>query len=272
MSYISHQNVIQTIVTISLFFAIALTGTGLLASSQIQRGQAIMEEAIQRDDGYGDMKMEVKMVLKNSQGEKSTRFLKIRQLEIKNDGDKLLTTFEKPRDVQGTSLLTFTHVEKDDDQWLFLPAIKRVKRISSSNKSGSFMGSEFAFEDLASEELQKYKSYKLLREEIFGDHECFVVERVPTDNNSGYTRQVVWIDSTEYRFMRIDYYDRRDALLKTRTFHDYRKYINKYWRSSEIEMKNHQSGKETTLFVSNIQFQVGMNDGDFDQAALRRVR
>ena len=134
------------------------------------------------------------------------------------------------------------------------------------------MGSEFAFEDLGSEEIEKYREYKYLRTENCGALNCFVVERIPVDKESGYKRQVVWIDSDFYRFIRIDYYDRKNTLLKTRTFEDYQQYLEKYWRSSEITMKNHQSGKTTRLFLKNIQFQVGFTDRDFDQTSLKRHR
>ena len=90
--------------------------------------------------------------MKNRQGEESSRYIKNKTLEVENDGDKSLSIFERPRDVKGTALLNFTHKTGTDDQWLYLPALKRVKRISSANKSGSFMGSEFAFEDITSQE------------------------------------------------------------------------------------------------------------------------
>ena len=140
--------------------------------------------------------------------------MKNKTLEGTTDGDKSLIIFEKPRDVKGTATLTFTHKEGSDDQWLYLPAIKRVKRISSNNKSGPFMGSEFAYEDLSSQEVEKY-NYKHLRDETFDGKDCYVVERIPMDKYSGYTKQVAWIDKAEYRALKIDFYDRKKSLLKT---------------------------------------------------------
>ncbi|MDX7998705.1 outer membrane lipoprotein-sorting protein [Xenorhabdus sp. Reich] len=236
------------------------------------RGREILQEVIARDNGFGDTVTDIKMTLLNAEGQESHRFLKINTLEVAGDGDKLLTFFEQPRDIKGTALLAFTHLDKDDEQWIYLPATRRVKRISSGNKSGSFMGSEFAYEDLASEEIEKYKMYTYLGEKPCGKQSCFIVERKPVDKESGYARQIVWIDKDFYRFIRIDYYDRRNALLKTRTFDDYQLYMDKYWRSSEITMKNHQSSKTTKLVVRNIQFQVGLTDRDFDIATLKRSR
>ncbi len=98
-----------------------------------------------------------------------------------------------------------------------LPALKRVKRISSRNKSGPFMGSEFAFEDLGSQEVAKY-TYKWLHDEEYNSLDCFVLERRPAYEHSGYTRQEVWVDKAEYRIQKVKYYDRKNSLLKTQTF------------------------------------------------------
>ncbi|MEZ5504416.1 MAG: outer membrane lipoprotein-sorting protein, partial [Halioglobus sp.] len=159
----------------------------------------------------------------------------------------------------------------NDDQWLYLPALKRVKRISSADKSGPFMGSEFAYEDLSSTEVEKYR-YNYLRDESLDGEPCFVVERVPVDENSGYTKQVTWIDQSEYRMRRIDYYDRKGELLKTMTLSDYAQYLDKYWRPATTSMVNHQTGKSTTLLFSDYQFQSGFSDNDFSRDALSRVR
>ena len=133
---------------------------------------------------------------------------------VADDGDKSLSIFDEPADVKGAAMLTYTHGLEPDDQWLYLPALKRIKRISSRNKSGPFMGSTFAFEDLGSQEVEKY-SYNYLREEACGEGSCHVVERFPEYKHSGYTRQVVWIDTEGFRMLKAEFYDRKKALLKT---------------------------------------------------------
>jgi Outer membrane lipoprotein-sorting protein len=158
-----------------------------------------------------------------------------------------------------------------DDQWLFLPALKRVKRIASDNKSGPFMGSEFAYEDITSQEVEKYK-YKYLKDETLDGQDCHVIERYPVDPKSGYTRQVVWIDKREFRNHRIDYFDRKDALLKTLVFRGYQQYLDRYWRSDEMHMVNHQNGKETRLIFDDYRFRPGLTERDFDRASLERAK
>ena len=99
-----------------------------------------------------------------------------------------------------------------------------------------------------------------------------MIERYPVDKKSGYTKQVVWYDSAEYIPLKIDFYDRKDALLKTLTYHDYNQYLDAYWRAGRFEMVNHQTGKSTTLRFENYAFQNGLTDRDFEQASLRKAR
>ena len=235
------------------------------------RGLAIAVEADKRDTGFGDLTAEMEMTLKNRHGQVSTRRLRMKTLEVPGDGDKSMSIFDNPRDVKGTAFLSFTHKTGNDDQWLYLPALKRVKRISSSNKSGSFMGSEFAYEDIASQEVEKY-TYKYLRDEGCEGEDCFVMERYPVDLNSGYTRMVLWIDKTHYRTRRIEYFDRKNSALKTLVFKDYNLYINKYWRADSMRMENLQTGKSTTLKWKDYSFKTGLRSSDFNKNALKRAR
>ena len=184
---------------------------------------------------------------------------------------KALLFLTEPRDVQGTAFLNYTHKSGPDDQWLYMPALKRVKRIASNNKSGPFMGSEFAFEDIASDEVEKY-TYKYLGEEEIDGVAHYKVERYPVDPKSGYTRQVAWYDQAEYRLMQVEFYDRKEALLKTLTYKEYNQYLNKFWRAHRMEMVNHQTGKSTTLEFANFAFQNGLSDREFEQTSLRRAR
>ena len=244
----------------------------LLAETPSDRGLAIATEADRRNDGFGDLTADMRMVLRNRQGQESERLIRLQVLEVPGDGDKSLTIFDTPRDVKGTAFLTYSHKAEDDDQWLYLPALKRVKRISSHNKSGSFMGSEFTYEDIASEELEKY-TYLWLRDEDLDGRPCFVVERRPVDaRNSGYVRQVLWIDQEEFRTWKTEFYDRKNTHLKTLTLGGYQRYLDRFWRAGIMHMVNHRSGKSTELDLSNYVFHVGLTERDFTQTSLKRVR
>jgi len=212
----------------------------------------------------------MKMILTNRTGNSSVREMRAKTLEGTNgQGDKSLSLFDKPADVKGTKMLTFSHGLKPDDQWLYLPALKRVKRINSRNKSGPFMGSEFAFEDLGSQEVEKY-TYNYLREEACGQWKCHVMERIPAYKYSGYTKQVAWIDTVGYRVTKVMYYDRKNALLKTLTATGYKQYLGKFWRPAKMTMINHQSGKGTTLEWTNYVFKKGLKSRDFNSKSLKR--
>ena len=255
---------------ILLFSLIAFSGAAL-AETPEEKGLAIAVEADKRDQGWGDQATTSKMILRNSQGAESTREIRGKALEVKGDGDKSLTIFDTPRDVKGTAFLSFTHSLKSDEQWLYLPALKRVKRISSSNKSGPFMGSEFSYEDISSQEVAKYK-YKFIKDDKFNDRDVFVMERYPQYKKSGYTKQVVWMDKKMYQPLKIEFYDRKKSLLKTLTQHEHKKYLDKYWRAGRLEMINHQTGKSTTLFWKSYKFKNGFTSRDFDRNSLKRAR
>ena len=250
-----------------------------LADPQEERGRAIFEEADRRDSGYEDVQVDLEMELRDRRGGTLLRLLSIKQLEVPDDGDKLLVVFESPKTVRGTALLSHAHISRPDDQWLFLPALERVKKIATRNKSGSFLGSEFAYEDLVAVQVDKY-DYAYMRHEapaeLLGDPSMTgfnVVERRPRDELSGYTRQVVWIDDAEYRIAKIDFYDRRDRFLKTLSVSDYAHYEDSFWRPRVMEMLNHQSGRSTSLVWKNYRFKTGMTaERDFSTNSLRRAR
>ncbi|MBI1238820.1 MAG: outer membrane lipoprotein-sorting protein [Alphaproteobacteria bacterium] len=257
---------------------LALAGPAAHAETPEERGLAIAQEADRRNQGWVDSKVDLRMILRNAQGESSERSMKLRALEVISDteGDKSLTYFLSPADVEGTALLSFTRITEADDQWLYLPALKRVKRIASANKSGSFVGSEFAFEDLLAQEVGRF-TYKFLREEPCPTEEskgltCFVSERFPVYENSGYTKQISWVDSAEYRVWQLDLYDRKEEHSKTLTFSDYRQYQDKFWRAHTLDMVNLQSNKSTTLAFGDYSLNAGVDQSEFDADALSRLR
>ena len=236
-----------------------------------KKGLSIAVEGDKRDTGFSDFTANMVMELRNKQGDVSTRTIRLKTLEVIGDGDKSMSIFDRPADVKGTAFLTFSHAKDQDEQWLYLPALKRVKRINSKNKSGPFMGSEFAYEDLASQEVEKY-TYKYLRNEELNGIDCFVIERFPAYEHSGYTRQIAWVNKERYVAEKIEFYDRKNALLKTLINKDYQQYLGQYWRANEMHMNNHQTGKSTILKWENYKFKTGLRDSDFNRNSLKRVR
>lgn len=251
----------------------AASFTPVQAQSPEQQGFEVAARSDRSDRGFGDSRVEMQMILKNAAGQESVRTLELTTLEVPDEqvGDKSLIVFESPKDIDGTALLSHAKILDADDQWMFLPALKRTKRISSVNKSGPFVGSEFAFEDFTAQELNKF-SYKYLGEEACGDLTCDIVERIPEYEHSGYSRQVSWVDQQDFQVRKIEFYDRRGDLLKTLEQTEWRQYADKFWRAHRLTMTNHQTGKATDLVFSDYAFSAGLADKDFVKGVLKRIR
>ncbi len=239
---------------------------------EAHKGYETAARSDRTDAGFGDSKVDATMVLRNAAGQMTERSLSFSTLEKESEavGDKSLVIFNSPRDVEGTALLSHANILDPDDQWLFLPALKRVKRISSANKSGPFVGSEFAFEDFTITELNKF-TYAYVGEEELDGEMMDVVERFPRYEKSGYTKQKSWIDQTVYQARKLEFYDRRGELLKTLTLSDYREHDG-VWRAHKLSMVNHRTGKETDLVYGDFQFKTGLDKNDFQQGILTRLR
>ena len=133
------------------------------------------------------------------------------------------------------------------------------------------MGSEFAFEDLSSNEVEKY-TYKFLEESTFNGEKVLLVEQYPVDVKSGYKKRIAYYNPDKgYRLEKIEFFDRKGSTLKTLTYHDYKLYMDKHWRAGKFLMVNHQSGKETELFFEDYAFKTGLSEDDFSQNALIRA-
>ncbi len=260
----------KLLIAVSGLLAASL-GFSAVAETPEEKGLAIAREADRRSDGFQDYTSSLTMTLKTKTGQEATRELRFKTLEVPGDGDKSLTLFDQPKDVEGTTLLTFAHKTADDDIWLFLPALKRVKRIAGNNKSGPFMGSEFAFEDFGVQEVEKY-TYKYLRDETLDGQECFVIERVPTEKTSGYSRQEAWLDKAEYRVQKITYFNKGGVHLKTLRASEYVRHLEKFWYPNRYYMENHDTGRSTVLLFKDYKFRNGFSERDFDQSALEASR
>ncbi|MDH3631529.1 MAG: outer membrane lipoprotein-sorting protein [Gammaproteobacteria bacterium] len=263
---------INTSFAIALAFGIVFAAP-VAANTPAEKGFEVAARSDRTDLGFGDSRVELQMILQNAAGQQSTRSLKIATLEKPDEsvGDKSLVLFDTPRDIEGTALLSHAKILDPDDQWLYLPALKRVKRIASSNKSGPFVGSEFAFEDFTSIELNKF-DYKYLGTETYGEFQTDVLERQPRYENSGYSKQISWVDQDVFQLRKVEFYDRRGDLLKVLKLEDYRQYDNGVWRAHKLIMENVQTNKKTDLVYQDYAFNVGISDKDFVKGRLSRLR
>ena len=280
--FLEKMKTMKTNATVSLAAIATLLAAALMlpfatpANASDEKGLAIATEVDNRDKGWGDVTVEGEMVLKNKAGNESVRKFRSTILEANDssEGDRSIIIFSQPRDVRGTALLTHSKIEPDDDaQWIFLPAVKRVKRISSSNRTGKFVSSEFSYEDLGSEEVADNKHIWL--ENAACAHEstltCAAVESRPKNKRSGYSKRVSFIDLDEYRVHQIDFYNRRGDLEKSLKFQDYKQYEGRFWRAHTMLMDNKQTGKSTRLSWTDYSFRQGLTERDFTPQGLPKA-
>ena len=252
------------VVLASLFFRPAMM-TGPLAADD--RGRSIMEEQRRVNSGYRDEMVLFTMTLLNAKGDRSERTLEMRTLEGPEGGDKTLLIFKDPPDVRGTTLLSHENRTGDDDQWLYLPALRRARRIASSNRSSSFVGSELAYEDLVPNEVTKHQ-YKYLREEVVDGVPVWTIQSTPRFKDSGYSRRELFVRRDNYQMARANFYDPKGHLLKVARWAGWWKVTAKRWRARSLRVENVQTGKSTILEVIDVKIGNGYPPGDFSVRAL----
>lgn len=264
---LQHRHVVKSLLA-GIFLSILAPASALADEKE---GYRIASERKSRDTGWEDTATSTTMILRDTRGRESEREIRVFTLERLEEGDKSLTIFDTPADLKGAAFLSFSNTLTPDDQWMYLPKAGRVKRIASQNKSGPFMSSEFAYEDMSSFELEKYK-FNYIGDKDYEGETVFVVEQTPVDKFSGYSKQIAYIDQEHYRLLKMDFYDKKGDLLKTLILEDYELYEDQFWRPLTSEMFNEQTGKSTALIVNEIEFKTGLKDSDFDKDSLKRAR
>ncbi|MFQ5637897.1 MAG: outer membrane lipoprotein-sorting protein [bacterium] len=234
-------------------------------------------EIMQKNDQQrkaADERVELVMKLINKKGkERSRKVTQVTKTDA-SDNEKYLIRFLAPADVKGTGLLTIEHSGQDDDQWLYLPALRKVRRISASDQSDSFMGTDFAYEDLGNEELEEYE-YTLVKTEDVDGFECYLIEATPNNDkkkkSSGYSKREIWIRKDNFVGIQTKYYDKKGELLKIFQASDVRLLEGTgNWRTHRMEMENLKSGHKTVLLFDNFVINHGLHDKLFTQRYLKR--
>ncbi len=233
-------------------------------------GRAIME-GVRSQHQLADEERLVTMTLIDRRGKEKER--KVRMWNRKADGlEKVMLVFLEPRDVKGTGLLTWEQKDREDDQWLYLPSTKREKRIAASGKRNKFMGTDFTFEDLSAENLERH-NYKITGEEELEGVACYVIEAVAASENdkkdSGYAKRVLWVRKDILYTVKIAYYDQRDTLFKELLNGQAKLIEGTAWRSDEFTMKDLRTEHETRMKVEERKVAQGLDDAWFSLNKLR---
>ena len=230
-------------------------------------GRQIVDKAYNIPTGK-DKTSTLTMTLTNKQGKQRIRKIKQFSKDMGNV-EKSIMFFQSPADVKNTSFMNWTYdSDKSDDQWIYLPALKKVKRISSDSKSDYFMGSDFTYDDLGDRKLDA-DTHKLLKTENVNGKACYVVESVSKDEDYMYSKTKTWIRKDNFVGMKKEFYDEDGELLKILTIKKVQK-IKGFWVISNSEMKNVQKNHKTSIVLSNVQLNTGVSDAKFTQRTMMR--
>jgi hypothetical protein len=251
------------------FALLAVLLLAAAASGNAQTGRDIAERVKNRPDGdtrYAEMQLT--LVKKN--GDKRDRKMVSWAMDEGKDTKKIMF-FTYPGDVKGTGFLTWDYDQtgKEDDKWLYLPAMKKTRRISgSSSKTDFFMGTDFTYDDMGGRGVDEDK-HKLLREEMRDGHKCWVLESVPVDPREIYSRKLSWIrqdcDVTVY----VEFYDKLDKLHRVMSVSELQQ-VGGYWTVMKMEMKNVQSGHSTQITVTGPKYDIPVDKSLFTVAKLEK--
>lgn len=244
-----------------VFMLLAVSVSFAAPKNAAELAQLVSESNHGYDGESGDMKM----ILIN--GDVSiTRKMNSLGIETK-EGDKSLLEFVLPKDIAGTKLLTWSYDEKDDQQWIYMPAARLTRRITSKSKSNSFMGSEFTFEDLRKPALEKY-NYSNLKS--VGKNYSY--ERVAKEDST-YSKTVVTINMNYLSPEKIEFFDRSGELLKVASYAGYKQFKvdgKTFWRPGSIEMENKQTSKKSIIRWTNRELGGKFPENKFSKGALKR--
>lgn len=254
---------------IAVAFILSFTVSALTQTEQLS-GRDIAVKVDERPDG-DDRQSTLEMTLINKRGKKRVRVISSYYKDYGKDS-KAIMFFESPSDVKGTGFLQFEYDDsaKDDDRWLYLPALKRVRRISGSSKNEYFMGSDFTYDDLGGRSVDE-DEHTLLREEEVDGQKCWVVESVSKDSGYMYSKVVRWIRQDALMDIKIEFYDRQAALMKVLTVSDLR-LKDGFWTAFSMEMDNLQEEHKTLLKFNDVTYNADLSDSIFRVSTLERGR
>ncbi|MES2263793.1 MAG: outer membrane lipoprotein-sorting protein [Pseudomonadota bacterium] len=252
----------------ALFLLPLAAGAGAVTLTADQ----ILEKVRNRADG-NDIFAEAQLVLNESNGSSRTRSLLFLEKDFGKD-EKLTLAFTGPDDVKGVVLQSVNYDEaaaKEDDQWMYLPALRQVRRIAATDKRGSFMGSQFAYIDLDKLRVGDYRQ-KLVGEESVDGKPCYIIERLPVSdsvtNRTGYHKSTVWVDKDSFVVLKQSYYDARGVQFKLFVAKKLEK-IQDIWTVVHSEMQDLVNQRSSSLIFSNVRYNAGLGDAVFQQNIMK---
>lgn len=254
-------------ITLITLLAISAATVGLGSVFAEPSGLEVMENVYYRESG-DDMTADLDMILTNSRGATRERSIKQYSLDT-GEVEKKLMFFLSPADVRDTSFMSWSYNDgRDDDQWIYLPALRRVKRISSDSKNDRFMGSDFTYDDLG-ERHPSEDSHTILREETVDGEPCYLVESVPKGDDDPFSKTLSWIAKEKWVGLKKEYYDEEGNEYKTLRIDEYKK-IDGYWIITDMTMKDLEREHSTRLEMEDVSFDNGLSGSFFSERQMKR--
>ena len=244
------------------------TAAGGTATAQEPSALEVAHNVYNRDEGESRIG-KIRMTLVNNRNDQRVR--EIRQyLKDYGDMDTIIMFFITPADVRNTSFLSWTYEEenRDDDQWIYLPALKKVKRISSDSKKDYFMGSDFTYDDMGDRHPNE-DTHQLLRTETMDGEECYVIESIPKEKGYMYSKKVTWVIKDKWIELKKTFYDEDGELLKNLNSLEY-SLIKGYWFVTHLEMHNVQKNHRTDMEFIELELDAGVDDNYFTERMMSR--
>lgn len=190
--------------------------------------------------------------------------------------EKRIIRFLSPAEVKGTGMLIYDYDERTDDMWIYMPALRKTRRIISNEKNKSFMGSEFSNADMSAPNLEDF-DYSVSGSEFIEGTDCWIIEVVPVDEDVmdevGYDRQVAWVGKHDFVFRKAEYYDEDDEIFKRMITSDIREMgsSGKKYIATRMEINNIQNGRRSVMTIDKIQYNPDVKEDYFTLAYLERL-
>jgi len=261
----------KTFVILAIF---SLLGISSQSHAQ-QTAKQIIDLSYETTKLAGSEAVSTMTIMDGKGNERVRKIAQVTKLEDNGDTEKKLIRFLEPADVKGTGLLIFDYKEKDDDMWLYMPSLRKIRRIISSEKAKSFMGSEFSYADMTPPILDNF-NYKILNEENINGILCWKIESIPLDEDvadeNGYSKKISWIAKSDYVPRKAIYYDLDEELYKELTIFEIREMdsVKKKYRAIHLQMDNIQNGRKSVLIINKIILNPNVKNDYFTSRYLER--
>jgi hypothetical protein len=247
---------------------VAIAQAELTANEVISRGEdAIRVQGVQA--------VSTMRIIDEKGTERVRKMKQATKLFDKGETEKRLIRFMEPADVKGTGLLTFDYKSKEDDIWLYMPALRKVRRIVSTEKAKTFLGSEFSYSDMAPPSMDDF-TFKLLGDENVGNVSCYQVEWTPKDEKvakeNGFSKRITFSGKNDFVVRKSIYFDLEGKLLKELIVHEVKELDTKNhkFRAMNLEMINKQNNRRSTLVNETLEFSPDVDDKYFTTGYLER--